>query len=161
MMMHAPLPSRRLLLATAATALVASVSLALATPATLSVDGQSVVADVAPVTSGGAAYIPIRALATASGGETAFDAATETVTVRHGSDVLSMKLGERAARLNGAPLRLAQAPFVVRGRTMVPSALIAQAFGSRVRYDARRARVEIRNPGVVVAGAPDDDSNSP
>jgi len=149
------------LIATAVTALVASLGLALSTPATLSVDGQRVVADVAPVTTASDAYVPIRALTSASGGDTAFDAATGTVTIRHGSDTLEMQLGRRTAKLNGAPITLAHAPFVVRGRTMVGSAVVADAFGSRVHYDAKRARVEVRNPGVVVAGAPDDDSDSP
>jgi len=160
-MKHDTLPSLRLLIATAVTALVASVGVALSTPATMSVDGQRVVADVAPVTTGSDAYVPIRALTSASGGETAFDAASGTITIRHGSDTLEMKLGQRAATLNGVPITLAHAPFVVRGRTMVGSTVVADAFGSRVRYDAKRARVEIRNPGVVVAGAPDDDSDSP
>jgi hypothetical protein len=44
---------------------------------------------------------------------------------------------------------------------MVGSTVVADAFGSRVHYDAKRARVEVRTPGVVVAGAPDDDSDSP
>jgi hypothetical protein len=160
-MKHYAPPSLRLLIATAVTALVASVSIALSTPATLSVDGQRVVADVAPVTSGDQAYVPIRALTSASGGDTAFDAATGTITIRHGSDTLEMKLGQRTATLNGAPITLAHAPFVVRGRTMVGSTVVADAFGSKVRYDVKRARVEVRNPGVVVAGAPDDDSDSP
>lgn len=160
-MMHTLLPSPRLLFATAVTALVASVGVALSTPATMSVDGQRVVADVAPVTTASQAFVPIRALTNASGGETSFDAASGTITIRHGSDVLEMKLGERKATLNGAAIALSHAPFVVRGRTMVGSAIIADAFGSRVRYDAKRARVEVRNPGVVVAGAPDNDSDSP
>jgi hypothetical protein len=40
---------------------------------------------------------------------------------------------------------------------MVASATISRAFGSTVRYDARHDRVIVRTPGVVVAGAADDE----
>jgi hypothetical protein len=67
-----------------------------------------------------------------------------------------MKLGETVANLNGHRITLAHAPFTVRGRTMVPSAIVAEALGSSVRYDARRARVDLHTPGVVVAPVSDD-----
>jgi hypothetical protein len=150
------LPSARLVFGSAALALIASLSVAASTPATLSVDGLRLVADVAPVTAAGHAYLPIRAISEATGGVTTFDAATRTVTVRRGRDVLSLKLGERIAILNGRRVVLARAPFTVRGRAMVPSTLIADAFGSSVRYDVRHAKVDVRTPGVIVAPFPDD-----
>ena len=150
------LPSARLVLATTVLATIASLGVAVSTPATMSVDGQRIMADVAPVTTVGQAYLPIRAIADATGGITAFDEASRTITVRRGSAVLTLKLGERSALLNGKRINLAHAPFTVRGRTMVPSAAIADAFGSSVRYDAERAKVDVRTPGVVVAPFPDD-----
>ncbi len=150
------LPSARLVFGTAAAATVASVTVAVSTPATMSVDGQRIVADVAPVTTVAQAYLPIRAISEATGGTTTFDEPSRTITVRRGSDTLTLKLGERAATLNGRHVMLAHAPFTVRGRAMVPSSVIADAFGSSVRYDARQAKVDVRTPGVVVAPFPDD-----
>ncbi|GAC1408373.1 MAG: hypothetical protein NVSMB64_16520 [Candidatus Velthaea sp.] len=150
------MPEKRLLAATVAIATIASLALALSTPATMSVDGQRVVADVSPVTTAGHAYLPIRAISEASGAITTFDAATRTITVQRGADILNLKLGERTGLLNGHRIALSKAPFTVRGRAMVPGSVIAQAFGSSVRYDANRAKVIVRTPGVVVAGAPDD-----
>lgn len=150
------LPDLKLVTATAAIATIASLSLAFSTPATMSVDGQRIVSDVSPITTPGHAYLPIRAIAEASGGATTFDAATRTIVVQRGSDILKMKLGERSATLNGQRIALAHAPFTVRGRAMVPSTVVAEAFRSSVKYDARRARVDVHTPGVVVAGAPDD-----
>lgn len=122
----------------------------------MSVDGQRIVADVAPVTTAGAAYLPIRAISEATGGTTVFDESSRTITVRRGRDELTLKLGDRQAVLNGKRLTLAHAPFTVRGRAMVPSNVIADAFGSSVRYDARQAKVDVRTPGVIVAPFPDD-----
>jgi len=150
------LPSIRLVTGTAAVATIASVSVAMSTPATMSVDGQRIVADVAPVTTVGHAYLPIRAISEATGGSTTFDEASRTIVVRRGRDVLTLKLGERGALLNGRHIVLSQAPFTVRGRAMVPSGVIADAFGSSVRYDAPQAKVDVRTPGVIVAPFPDD-----
>ncbi len=148
----------KLVLATAATSLVASLSLALSTPATISVDGQRLTSEVPPVTTlDGRAYLPLRALADASGAQTSFDAQSGAIVVRRGGDVLSMHVGTPRARLNGHTVTLTHAPFTVRGRTMVAGATITRTFGSTVRFDAKRGRVVVRTPGVVVAGAVDDE----
>lgn len=155
--LHKFLPSARLLLATVATALVASLSVALSTPATISVDGQRVASDVAPVTTPGGTYLPLRAVSDAAGAETTFDAASRTITVRRGTDVLTMHVGSAKANLDGRTVALASAPFTVRGHTMVASATIARAFGSTVRFDGKRGRIDVRTPGVVLAPVADDE----
>jgi hypothetical protein len=152
-------PSARLLIATTAAATVASLALALSTPATISIDGQRIASDVAPVTAWGKAYLPLRAISEASGAQTTIDQASGTIVVRRRGEVLEMRLGDRHARHNGVALLLTHAPFTVHGRTMVPSSAIAAALGSRVHYDTRHANIDVRSPGVVVAGAPDDSDN--
>jgi hypothetical protein len=136
--------------------LVASLSLALSQPAVLDVDGQRVVSDVAPVTAGSVAYLPLRAVAEAAGAATTFDARTNELSVRRGTDVLTMKIGQRAATLDGRPVLLKTAPFTVHGRAMVRGADVALALSSAVKYDAVRGRIDVRTPGAVVAGVPDD-----
>ena len=150
-------PSGRLIATTAVTALVASLALVVATPATIVVDGQRLAADVAPVTTpDGGTYLPLRLMADAAGAKTAYDGTTGEIVVRRGTDVLVMRPGTTAARSNGHRITLAHAPFTVHGRIMVAGATLADAFGSTVRYDARHGRVIVRTPGVVVAGAADD-----
>jgi hypothetical protein len=152
---HSYLPSWRLILGTAATALVTSISLALSHPATMDVDGQRVVSDVGPVTVGGVAYLPIRAVSEATGVMTSYDAATGTVTLRRGTDVLVVRAGRTRAILNGHAVELKHAPFAVHGRMMVRGADVATLLASNVKYDARRGRIDVRTPGAVVAGVPD------
>jgi hypothetical protein len=149
-------PSGRTIVATAVTALVASLSLALSTPASISVDGQRLASDVAPVTTLGGAYLPLRAVADAAGAQTSFDTADGQIIVRRGTDVLVMRAGTAAARMNGRTVTLSHAPFTVHGRTMVATETIASTLGSTVRYDAKHDRVIVRTPGVVVAGAADE-----
>jgi hypothetical protein len=146
-----------MVVATAVTASVASLALALSTPASISVDGQRVASDVGPVTTAAGAYLPLRALSEAAGADTVFDAKTGAITVRHGTDTLTMHVGSTKAVRNGRTVKLVHAPFTVRGRTMVAAATIERAFGSTVRFDAKRGRVEVRTPGVVVAPVADEE----
>ena len=100
----AGLPSWRLMAGTAGIALTASLALVLSQPAILDVDGQRVTSDVSPVTAAGVAYLPLRAVSEAAGAATTFDARTAELTLRRGTDVLTMKIGERRATLDGRPL---------------------------------------------------------
>jgi hypothetical protein len=150
------LPSLRLIIGTASIALTASLALALSQPAVLAVDGQRLVSDVAPVTSGNVAYLPLRAVTEAAGAVTTFDARTNELSVRRGTSVLTMKIGDRHATLDGRPIELKSAPFTVHGRAMLRSADIALALASTVKYDVARGRVDVRTPGAVVAGVADD-----
>lgn len=141
---------------TAVVATTASLALALSQPAILDVDGQRVVSDVSPVTSGSVAYLPLRAVSDAAGAETTFDPRTDQLTVRRGTAVLTMKIGDRSATLDGRPIELKSAPFTVHGRAMVRAADVALALASAVKYDAARGRIDVHTPGAVVAGVPDD-----
>ena len=141
---------------TAGIALTASLALALSQPAILDVDGQRIVSDVSPVTTAGVAYLPLRAVSEATGAATSFDPRTSELTVRHGTAVLTMKIGERRATLDGRPVLLKNAPFTLHGRAMVRGSDVALALASAVKYDAVRGRIDVRTPGAVVAGVPDD-----
>ena len=141
---------------TAGIALTASLALALSQPAILDVDGQRVVSDVSPVTTGGVAYLPLRAVSEAAGAETSFNARTDELTIRRGTAVLTMTIGKRRATLDGRPIELKNAPFTVHGRAMVRGSDVALALNSAVKYDVARGRINVRTPGAVVAGVPDD-----
>src|SRR6202011_4351624 len=100
-------PSGRLIVLTAVTALVASLSLAFSPPATISIDGQRLASDAAPVTTPGGAYLPLRAIADAAGAQTSFDTSTGEIVVRRGTDVLVMRAGTPQAKMNGRTVTLA------------------------------------------------------
>jgi hypothetical protein len=150
------LPSLRLVVSTAAFALVGSLAFAFSQPTTINVDGQRVLSDVAPVTAGGVVYLPVRAVTQAAGARTSYDARSGELVVRRGADTLRMKVGDRRASLNGTPIQLSHAPFTVHGRAMMRARDLAEALGSTLKYDQRRNRVDVRTPGAVVAGAPDE-----
>ncbi len=153
------LPSRGLVLATALLATLASAVVAASQPASVHVDGQSIAADVPPVTSiKGDAFLPLRAVADSVGADTNYDAKTGIVELIRGNDTLRSRAGESVAVLNGKKIALRHAPFAVRGRTMVGLYTIAKAFGSKVSYDHKAAKISIStSPGMVEAGAQVDE----
>ena len=152
------LPSRNTIVATLVLSGLASVLAAASQPASLRIDGQRITSDVPPVTSiKGEAFVPLRVVADTLGAETNYDAKTGTVELTRGKDFLKLRAGDTLATMNGKRMILKHAPFAVRGRMMVSLATIARAFGSKVSYDRPRAKIDVMTPGMVEAGAQEDD----
>jgi hypothetical protein len=146
-------PSARTIAATIALSALASVLTPLSNPVALRVDGQRMISDVPPVTTVRGAYVPLRAVAETLGATANYDAKSGAVELIRGDDTMRLHAGDRQATLNGAKLTLKSAPFSVRGRTMVPLAVIAKAFNTHVRYDTARARIDVMTSGFEEAGA--------
>jgi len=53
-------------------------------------------------------------------------------------------------------MTLKHAPFSVRGRTMVALSVIGRAFNTKVHYDGARAKIDVMTPGLIEAGAQED-----
>ncbi len=145
-------PSRALVGTTLVVSSLVSLALAFSTPTEISVDGIRVVSDVPAITRGHEAYVPLRAIGAGLGASTSFDAKTGVVAVVRGADTLRLRVNDRHATLNGAPMTLAHEPFTVRGRVMVSLGLMTRALGSTTRYDMRQAKIDVTTPGVVAAG---------
>ena len=142
-------PGSKTLVSVALFALVASAMLALARPVEMTVDGVGVESDVPPVTTANhRVFVPVRSFAQALGGQTS-SAGDGRIDVARGSDSLRLKRGDVHATVNGRPLTLAHAPFVVRGRVMVELDAVASAFNVRARYDSRTAHINVLTAGVT------------
>jgi len=147
------IPDWRTLGLTAAIALVASALFAFSKPAEMRVDGQHLDSDVAPITTvQGKVYVPLRALATAIGGDTYSQGKSGAVTVVRGNQSFKFAVGNRRITVNGMPLTLKRAPFRVRGRVMIGLRAFARAFGVRVGYDHRTSRIDIRTDNSTPTG---------
>lgn len=150
-------PSRNLVLATTFIATIASLATMAAQAPSLRIDGVKITSDVPPVTSlKGEAFLPLRAVAEALGAEMSFNPKTGVIRLVRDKDRLLLRVGDRHATFNGSKLTLRHAPFIVRGRTMVGMYAISRAFSSKVSYDRARAKIEVRTPDMVEAGAQQD-----
>ncbi|MGZ3496462.1 MAG: copper amine oxidase N-terminal domain-containing protein [Vulcanimicrobiaceae bacterium] len=139
---------------TAAIALAVSMTLAFSRPIEVRVDGQRLISDVPPVsTSADKIYVPVRAVGDALGAETRYDDQSGVIAVIRGDQTLKLRVGDEHATLNGMPMTIKHAPFLVRDRVMVNVKAIARAFGVRVTYDNKTARIDVQTPGVIEAGA--------
>jgi hypothetical protein len=152
-------PGSRTLVSVALLALFASAMLAFARPVEMTVDGVGVESDVPPVTTANdRVFVPIRSFAEALGAQTSGE--DGRIDVVRGSQSLRANVGEVRATVNGTPLTLAHAPFLVRGRIMVELDAVARAFNVRARYDARTARISVFTPGIGQAPVPSPASAS-
>jgi hypothetical protein len=143
------LPSRRSILATVAISAVAAVMVSLSSPASLRIDGQRMISDVPPVTTPkGEVFVPLRVVAETLGAETNYDPKTGMIELTRADD--------KIATLNGNRMTLKHAPFSVRGRTMVSLSVIGRAFNTKVHYDGARAKIDVMTPGLIEAGAQED-----
>lgn len=150
---YAP-PGWRALVLIAIVALFVSAFLAFSRPVVMLVDGERVDTDVPPVaTESDHVYVPLRSVADALGAEMQTDAKTGHVYVTLGGETLSLRIGDRRAYANGVAFTLRRAPFVVRGRVMVPLDAVAHSLKVRAKYDARAGKVEVNTPGIGMAPA--------
>jgi hypothetical protein len=92
--------------------------------------------DGAPFVSNGRTLVPVRYLADALGAQTAWDAATQTITITSGSTTVELVIGSTTIATNGTVSQMDVAPVVENGRTYLPARYIAQAFGNTVSWDA-------------------------
>lgn len=144
-------PAWQTIVLTGVVATMASGLLAFSRPVEMRVDGQTLQSDVSPVTTAqDKVYVPLRPLAEALGAITSENKETGEVTVSRGDQSLRVKVGDVHATFNGMPMTLNHAPFRVQGRVMIGMRAFGRAFGVRVSYDKRTARIDVQT-GVTTA----------
>jgi hypothetical protein len=110
----------------------------------MNVNGSNIIMDVAPYIKSGRTYIPVRFLGDALGATTAWDAATQTVTVTKGDKTVVLVIGSKTAKVNGADVAMDVAPEIVNGRTMLPARYVAEGLGFSVGWNAALQQVVIQ-----------------
>lgn len=144
-------PAWQTIVLTGVVATMASGLLAFSRPVEMRVDGQTLQSDVSPViTAQDRVYVPLRPLAAALGAITTEDKTTGEVIVTRANQSLRIKVGDVHATFNGMPMTLNHAPFRVQGRVMIGMKAFGHAFGVRISYDKRTARVDV-STGVSTA----------
>lgn len=91
--------------------------------------------DVNPHVENGVPLAPLRHIFEASGGEIAFYAKTKTVRAVSKGTEIQIRIGHRQAKVNAKTVRMETAPYLEKGRTMVPVSFIQEAMNVNVSYD--------------------------
>jgi len=92
-------------------------------------------------------YLAIRDIATGLGIDpmnVLWDAASSKVTLIKGTKIVQVQIGSTLMNVNGVTVAMDVAPEISNGRTMLPAAFIAQAFGATASWDAATQTVTIK-----------------
>lgn len=109
----------------------------------VNVKGKKVKFDEPPVLKGGRVLIPVRAVTQSLGATVDYDATTDKVTITKGETTVIMTLGSRQILVNGVPYELDVSAQALNNRTFVPLRFLAEVFGEKVDFDAKKGLVSI------------------
>ena len=109
---------------------------ALAADITVTVNGEAVEFDRAPLLQDGAAMIPFRFVAEKLGAVVAWDGETQTVFASVGEHLSTMQIGNSNIFINGDISAVANAPIIAIDRTLVSIETLEKALGATVVWDA-------------------------
>lgn len=103
--------------------------------ATLTVNGQQMKLDQAPTLVNGTTMIPVRFFVDAMGGQLAWDAKKQRVTVIRDNHLVEMWINDAEVIVDGQRVTSLEPPKIMKGRTMLPLRLISEALGWKVGWD--------------------------
>ncbi|MDI6906397.1 MAG: copper amine oxidase N-terminal domain-containing protein [Thermoanaerobacterales bacterium] len=107
---------------------------------------ECVFGDVQPLVKSGRVLVPVRAVTEALGATVQWNQQTRTATISTGDKMLTLRLEERIALVNGKEITLDVPAKSERGRVVVPLRFIAQALGYNVGYDIATGTVTVESP---------------
>lgn len=114
---------------------------------TVYVDDRPLQLAVQPLLLDGTTLIPMRQLFEAQGARLSWDGSGKTVTATKNDTVLTYRIGELAATLNGDTLSLNVPGQIVEGNTMIPLRFVSEALGSTVKWEALTRTIRIASRG--------------
>lgn len=115
------------------------------TPAiTVSVNGQQLQFDVAPIVQQGRTLVPLAAIFQALGAVVIWDQNTQIISATKGNIQISLKPGDPNAIKNGTKMPLQTPAIIVDGRTMVPVRFVSESLGAQVDWDDSTRSIKIK-----------------
>jgi hypothetical protein len=99
--------------------------------------------DVNPRVDEGIPMTPFRHLIEKAGGSVDWANLTKTVTAKAEGKDIWLQIGDRNAKINSLTVSLETAPYIDRGRTIVPLSFISDALNVTIEYDKETGHVLI------------------
>lgn len=109
------------------------------------VNAKAVNFDVQPRVENGIPLTPFRHLFEADGGEVKWDNIAKMLNAHKAGQEVTIKIGDKVARVNKIDVDLEIAPFIERGRTIVPLSFIRDGLNVDVDYDPATGHVLIKS----------------
>jgi len=106
-------------------------------------DNKQIKFDVEPVIEKGRTLVPLSTIFEALGVKLDWDENGQAVTGMRGNKVISLKIGERIAKVDNYSVILDVLPCIKKGRTLVPLQFISEALGTLIKWNGATRTVEI------------------
>lgn len=113
------------------------------TPLTIMLNSRPINFDVAPRVQDGIPLTPFRHLFEGNGGTVDWDNVQKVLEANGDGQSVWLKIGDKMAKVNKIDVELELAPFLERGRTMVPLSFIRDSLAVDVQYDPATGHVLI------------------
>ena len=134
------------------------------------IDGKKLVLPVDPVIAGGTTFVPMRAVFESQKAEVRWSNATQTVNAVKDDILLTYRIGEKTAKLNGKTIPLPQPGSLINGAVMLPLRFVGESLGNVVQWHPALNDIsistlrEFRNSvayGVNLRTEPDNSPDTP
>lgn len=115
------------------------------------IDGKPYVIDVPPLVRAGRTQVPLRFIAEGLKATVSFEAKTQKIVVQYQTTTITMNIYNPVVLVEeiegeiktSQEIILESAPYVYKGRTMVPIRFISEALGAKVEYGASERKITI------------------
>jgi hypothetical protein len=107
------------------------------------VDAAPIAFDVAPMVENGVALIPVRQVLEQLGAQVRWDHQRKIATLQLGARTAVLRVRENEVRVDGKPIPLEARLRIVRGRILVPPAVLREILGAELLYDGATGQVAI------------------
>ncbi len=114
--------------------------------------------EVEPIIVNGRTLVPLRTIFEALGATVDWDGSKQRVSANRASTVVELTIGSLHPTVNGQDWPLEVPAQIVNGRTLAPLRFVAEAFGSKVNWDAASQTVSIDSS--MLTPTPDTESSS-
>lgn len=98
------------------------------------VDSRQLTLDVPPMIISSRTMVPLRFIGDAFGARTDYNANTKGITITLGGTVIRLTVNSKTAMIGSKTVTLDSPATVIRGRTLVPTRFISEAFGAKVDW---------------------------
>lgn len=98
------------------------------------VNGRQLIMDVPPTIISSRTMVPLRFIGDAFGARTDYNANTKGITITLGNTVIRLTVNSKTAMIGSQRVILDSPATVIRGRTLVPTRFISEAFGAKVDW---------------------------
>lgn len=121
-------------------ALILSCSFLTAQPAQaqdiiVTIDGEQLQTDQAPIIQTGRTLVPLRSIFEALGAEVTWYQASGSIYCYRNDASISLTVNDHYAYINGSQVYIDQPPIIVNNRTLVPVRVVSEALGATVVWD--------------------------